>query len=745
MTGIQIKNAVENNLKGINITIPKNKLVVFTGVSGSGKSSLVFDTIAVEAQRELNDTYPLYIKHKLPHYERPKVDSIVNLNPAILVNQNRVVGSIRSTVSTFLDVAPLFRLLFSRCATPSSGVATSYSFNSPRGMCPLCKGLGETVALDLDKLLDKNKSLNEGAIQFKPWAPTTWQWRLYGHSGFFDNDKKLADYTEREWYNLLHGSGIKVIIENDPSGVWYEGVVDRFNRLYINRDIATLSNRVKKSVEHVIHKEECPECRGTRLNKAALESKLNGLNIAEVFELELVDTLPFLEKVDSPVGQSLATAIKTTIEQVIGLGLGYLKLNRTTNTLSGGEAQRLKLVKHLGSNLTGLLYILDEPSTGMHPSDVQKILSILLQLRDKGNSILVVEHDEQIIEAADEVIELGPLAGEKGGEIVFQGTIDELKQTDTLTAKGLTKPLAILTENKLLEQWLTVEDAHVNNLDHVTVHFPIGALTTVTGVSGSGKSSLVLNVLPKQFPEAVVMDQKPVGKSNRSNLVTYLGIMDLIREEFAQYTGQNPGLFSFNSTGKCPNCGGKGFVEADMVYSDPVNVICEECHGLRYSEEALSFTYRDKNIADVLMMTSREASCFFKTPTILDKLAKIERVGLEYIALGQSTSTLSGGELQRLKIATTLNKSNKLIILDEPTNGLHMSDVDFLIDLLRSLVRNGHTVVVIEHNLQVIAQSDWLIDIGPGGGKFGGKVLYEGTVAQLEKVSDSITGQWLYK
>ncbi|WP_033541246.1 ATP-binding cassette domain-containing protein [Planococcus sp. CAU13] len=743
MKPIQIRKAMENNLKGFDITIPKNQLVVFSGVSGSGKSSLVFDTVAVESQRQLNDTFPLFIKHKLPKYERPKADSIENLTPAITVSQKKVVGSSRSTVSTMIDIAPLFRLLFSRCAEPGAGVATAYSFNSPRGMCPVCKGIGETVKLDLTKLLDTSKSLNEGAIQFKPWATTTWQWRLYGNSGFFDNNKKLADYTKEEWHNLLHGSGRKVIIENDPSGVWYEGVADRFNRLYIHKDVDSLSTNVRSSVQKVVSIECCDSCNGKRLNEKALQSKIQGMNIAEVFDLELVEVMPFLEKITDEVGKSLAASIFETLERVIDLGLGYLKLSRTTSTLSGGEAQRLKLVKHLGSSLTGMTYILDEPSTGMHPSDVEKIIKILKQLRDNGNSVLVVEHDQQIIQAADEIIELGPEAGATGGYFVFQGTPNELINTSTATAQNLSKKTKIKQPSRTFDEWITVENASLHNLKNVSARFPKNALTTATGVSGSGKSSLVLGELTKHYPKAIVMDQKPVGTSIRSTLATYLGIMDAVRVEFADKTGQNPGLFSFNSLGKCPNCGGKGVTEADMVYADPVIVICEECQGLRYSNEALSYKYHNKNISEVLEMTSLEAANFFNSPVIAKKLAVLDQVGLGYITLGQSTTTLSGGEIQRMKIAAKLKSSGELIILDEPTNGLHMADVEFLMKLLRSLVDDGNTVILIEHDLQVIAKSDWVVDIGPGGGKFGGQVLFEGPPSGLINCTTSITGKWM--
>lgn len=746
MNDIYIKGAAENNLKGFDIVIPKKKLVVFTGKSGSGKSSLVFDTIAKESQRQLNDTLPLYIKHKLPLYERPKAELIENLSPAIIVDQKPIVGSSRSTVATLIDVAPLFRLLFSRRADPCAGVATAYSFNSPRGMCPTCKGIGETVALDLDKLLDKSKSLNQGAIRFKPWDITTWQWRLYAHSGFFDNDKPLNDYSEEEWHNLLHGSGRKVIIENDPTGVWYEGIVDRFNRLYLHKDISSSSKTVRTSVHKVVTIAPCPDCKGRRLNQAALNSKIKGLNIADVYDLELIDVIPFLESITGAVAQSLTAEILETLNKVIQLGLGYLTLSRRTETLSGGEAQRLKLVKHLRSNLTDMTYIFDEPSTGMHPHDIERIILILKLLRDKGNNVLVVEHDPLIIEAADQIIDIGPDAGANGGQLIFQGALQALLQSkESITGQWLAKKLTLRKSKASPKNWITVENATLHNLKNITVKFPVGALSTVTGVSGSGKSSLVLGELVKQYPSAVILDQKPVGISNRSNLATYLGVMDLIREEFSQKAGISSSIFSFNSQGKCPNCLGKGIIEADMVFADPVIVVCEECSGKRYSAEALRYTYQGKNIADILAMTGEQAMSFFDTPAITSKLSILQKVGLGYVTLGQSTASLSGGEIQRMKLAEKLQSKNNLYLLDEPTSGLHMADIEHLLTLLHSIVDEGNTVILIEHDLQVIASSDWIIDIGPSGGRFGGQVLFTGTPCDLSKNKELLTAKWLQK
>lgn len=746
MQPITIKGAAENNLKGFDISIPKNKLIVFTGVSGSGKSSLVFGTIAKESQRQLNDTFPLYIRHKLPLYERPKAASMENLTPSIVVNQKPVAGGSRSSVATLVDIAPLFRLLFSRCGTPSAGVATAYSSNTPRGMCPTCKGIGETVTLDLDALLDKNKSLNDGAICFKPWGRNTWQWRLYGHSGFFDNDKPLKDYTPEEWFNLLHGSGRKVIIENDPSGVWYEGIVDRFNRLYLNKDVSKTSLSVRSAVQKVVSIAPCPECHGKKLNSAALNSRIAGRNIADVFDLEIIDVIGFLDAVDSPIGRSLKAEIAPVLDKIVDLGLGYLTLNRRTDTLSGGEAQRLKLVKYLTSSLTGMTYILDEPSTGMHPHDIDKIIKILKLLRDKGNSVLVVEHEPLIIQAADEIVDIGPSSGIGGGQLIYQGSLAQLPSCKhSVTAQWLQKPLTLSEKVFVTEKYLTVRNATLNNLDHITVNIPVGALTTVTGVSGSGKSSLILGELAQQYPDATILDQKPVGISNRSNLATYLGIMDSIREEFANKTGVKASMFSFNSLGQCPNCQGKGVIEADMVFADPVIVICEECRGKRYSNEALAYTYQSKNISDILAMTGDEAVAFFDSAAIAQKLFILQKVGLGYMTLGQSTSTLSGGELQRMKLASSLEAQNKLYLLDEPSSGLHMADIDNLLHLLRKIVDEGNTVVVIEHDLQLIAQSDWIIDIGPGGGRFGGKLLYEGPPNGLINNGASLTAQWLRK
>lgn len=743
MQPIIIKGAHENNLKHVDLEIQKNAITVFVGVSGSGKSSIAFDTVAVESQRQLNETFPLFIRHKLPHFERPKVESIENVTTAIVVDQHRVSGGARSTVGTFIDLAPLLRLLFSRCGSPSAGVATAYSFNSPRGMCPECKGLGAVVALNIKKLFDMSKSLNDGAIQFKPWGRNTWQWRLYGHSGFFDNDKILSDYSEEEWHNLLHGSGRKVIIENDPSGVWYEGAVDRFNRLYLNRDVSGLSKAVRGSVEQMVDQTECPACNGRRLNQAALASLIDGFNISQSSKLEISDLRLFLAKIQDPVGRSLAGEIDKICQRLERIGLSYLSLGRHTDTLSGGEAQRLKLVKHLGSSLTGVTYILDEPTAGLHPRDVDRIIELLVQLRDKGNSVIVVEHDAQVMAAADIVVEIGPRAGEHGGCITFQGSYAALLQSDTLTGHHLRQSGYLQAQPTEYSDWLDIRNARSNNLKDVSTRIPLKALTGITGVSGSGKSSLILGELALQHPHAEILDQRPVGSSSRSNIVTYLGIMDHIRGVFARHSGKKPSLFSFNSAGGCPNCGGRGEIEADMVYAEPVVIPCEECKGLRYSDEALAHEVSGHNIADVLSLTVTQALAFFDTPKINTPLQVLETVGLGYMTLGQPTSTMSGGEIQRMKLAEKLKADSTLLILDEPTTGLHPADIAVLTQLLQRIVAQGNTVIVIEHDMQFIAKCDWIIDLGPGGGRHGGKLMFAGNPIDLARDGDSITGTYL--
>lgn len=747
---ILIAGAHENNLKRVNLKVPKGKLVVFTGVSGSGKSSLVFDTIAVESMRQLNETYPFYIRNRLPRYETPKVELIDYLTTAIVIDQRQFSGSFRSTVGTMTDIAPLLRLLFSRCAAPYIGTSSAYSFNDPQGMCPDCGGLGKTVAFDFNKILDSTKSLNEGAIRFPGHQIGTYQWMLYANSGLFDPDKPLNQYSEKEWEDLLHGSGVLVTIESQKGkGIWssynltYEGLKDRIDRLYLKRDLNALSKASQKIVREYTNEQQCPACRGARLNSTARNSKLCGCNIAELGEMEISDLIPFLDAVADPVGRPIARKIQNGLKGIVDMGLGYLNLNRPSNTLSGGESQRLKMVRHLGSSLVGLTYIFDEPSVGLHPKDVDRLNRLLLSLRDRGNSILVVEHDKDVIRIADEVIDMGPFAGKNGGEVVFQGSVEELLKQNTLTANFMKKKMPANHHPRPAKEYLSIKNAKLHNLQNICVNIPKNVLTVVSGVAGSGKSSLICGELLKQYPEVIHISQSPVGTTSRSTPATYVGIMDEIRRLFAKANGVSAGLFSYNSEGACPVCNGKGVVMTDMAFMDPVTVPCEACHGTQYRDEALQYRLKGLNILDVLNLTVDEAVTFFSEPKIRNKLKTLQHVGMGYMTLGQPTNTLSGGECQRVKLASHLKSRNCIYAMDEPTTGLHGADIDILMQLINQLVDHGNTVVIVEHDPDVIKQADWVVDMGPEGGKNGGQVIFEGTPEALLRCKTSATAEYL--
>lgn len=745
---IVLRGLTENNLKNVSLSIPKGKLVVFTGVSGSGKSSIVFDTIAAEASRQLGEIFPLYVRSRMPHYEPPKAEYMAGLTPAIVIDQKPVSANERSTVGTMTDIAPLIRLLFSRCSTPSAGTSNYYSFNDPLGMCPECSGLGEKNVLDLDKLLDKEKSLNGGAIRFKPFAKGNWQWNIYAKSGLFDLDKPLADYSEKEWEDFLHGSGFGVIVSgadtvyaNTP--VQYEGIENRFYRLYLNRDITKLGKGNQDSVMAMISRTPCPACQGHRLHSAALDSRIDGYGIADYCSMEIDDLIPVAERISHPLAASILPMLLSGLRTVSELGLGYLHLNRTSNTLSGGEAQRLKMVRHLGSSLSDMTYILDEPSVGLHPHDVMHLREMLLKLRDKGNSVLVVEHDRDIIEIADEVIDMGPGPGTSGGNVLFQGTVSELISSETLTGIQMRRKISLNKTFRTPSGWYPVKNANRHNLKNLSVSFPAGVLCAVTGVAGSGKSTLIKECFMKQYPEAVYVDQSGVGTNVRSTPATYVGVMDDIRKMFAVENGVKPGMFSFNSEGACPVCKGTGEILPDMAFADPIAIRCEACDGRRYNQKALEYRLEGKNILDVLSMTVDEAVQFFEKSKFVRKLKTLRETGLGYLTLGQSTSTLSGGECQRMKLASELHREGKIYILDEPTTGLHMADTEKLLGLLEQLVDRGNTVIVIEHNMEVIARSDWVIDLGPGAGKNGGELIFTGTSKELTGCRRSVTASEL--
>lgn len=745
---IEIYGAKENNLKNIDLTIPKNKLVVFAGVSGSGKSSLVFDTIAVESNREWQNSYSFYLRNKMPHYQRPDVERISNLTPSIIIRQQSLGSSSRSSVGTAVDVAPLLRLLFSRVGRPSAGGSMAYSLNHPLGMCSNCIGLGEIQTLNTDSMFDLKKNLNEGAITFSPFN-SGWQNAIYTTNPLLDPNKKLQNFSEQEWDILCNGAKepLKIEIRSNKTGrvdhVEYEGVIPRFERLYLKRDISKLKGKLRDEIRAHITTSACLVCEGTGLNKRALASKINGLNIIDMMKLPVEELLPKIANITSSPGKSLGGQISNILQRMVDIGMGYLSLIRPTNTLSGGELQRLKIVRNLGSSLNNITYILDEPTSGLHPADVARIGKMLLSLRDAHNNVLVVEHSPQIINIADEVIEIGPGSGCNGGKVVYQGNVDGLRKANTLTGSNLSLKLPI---NRAPKPWIDsfqIKDAHCHNLKHVDVEVPKRVLTAVTGVAGSGKSSLIRYDFLNQHPGAIVIDQKPIGTSIRSTPGTYMGIMDEIRKIFGEANHVVPGWFSFNSKGACPVCNGRGTIKYDMAFADAVEVTCEECQGHRYNKKVLNYTYKGKNIEEILKLTINQAIEFFDNTKIIKALQPLIKVGLGYLTLGQPTSTLSGGEIQRIKIAAELNKSGNVYILDEPSTGLHSEDIKTLLKLLRHLVDRGNTVIVIEHRLELISQADWIIDVGPRGGLHGGKICFTGTPQQLLAVQNSKTAKYL--
>lgn len=747
---ITITGARENNLKEVSLRIPKDRLTVFTGVSGSGKSSVVFDTIAVESQRQLNETFTWFVRNRLPKYERPHADTIEELSPAIVVDQRPIGGHSRSTVGTMTDIYSVMRVLFSRHGTPSAGPATAYSFNDPSGMCPRCHGLGKTVRPDYDRILDPAKSLADGAILFPPFAAGTWHGQTYTNTPDLDPHKPVGRFTEGERQFLMRGGkdGGKVNIDNTGGArdIDYEGLADRFERLYLNRDLSALSQKTRDLVQRFLIEGRCDACDGARLNAAALATRIDGRNIADCSRMEVTDLIAALRRIDDPVAGPIAGAAVAALSRIEAIGLGYLSLGRETSTLSGGEGQRLKTVRHLGSSLTGMTYIFDEPSIGLHPRDVGRLNDLLLRLRDKGNTVLVVEHDPDVIAVADHVVDMGPTAGTGGGLVVFEGTPDELRRADTLTGRHLRRSTGVKENPREAIGGRWVKGADLHNLKDVSVRVPTGVLTAVTGVAGSGKSTLVSGAFVAGHPDAVVVDQSGIGISGRSTPATYLGIMDSLRKLFARETGQEAGLFSFNSRGACESCQGRGIIYSDLAFMDPVTTTCEACEGRRFKEEVLRLTVGGSSIADVLDMTAERALDFLASvddTAVRRRLRALHEVGLTYLTLGQPLSTLSGGERQRIKLATQLHRTGTTYVLDEPTTGLHMADVDGLLALLDRLVDAGNTVIVVEHNLEVVKHADWVIDLGPDGGKHGGRVVFEGTPGQLVEAHGSFTADHL--
>ena len=742
---IEIRGARENNLKNVSLRIPKRQITIFTGVSGSGKSSIVFDTIASEARRQLNETFSTFIRNFLPRYAQPDADAIENLSMAIVVDQKHLGGGSHSTVGTITDIYSLLRLLYSRVGQPYVGNRNVFSFNDPQGMCPDCNGIGRKIGVDLSVFLDTSKSLNEGAILYPEYAVDSWGWGILPQSGLFDMDKKLADYTEDEMDLLLHSKPHKVKIQFGGKfvNITFEGVVDKFTQKYITRDVKTYSERTQKSVAPYMTFGPCTLCKGTRLNQMALSSKINGRNIAELAAMEVDDLIEVIRAIKDPVAAPMVNSLVERLQDMINIGLEYLSLNRETDTLSGGESQRIKMVKHLASSLVDVLYIFDEPSIGLHPRDVHRLNELLQKLRDKGNTVIVVEHDRDVIKIADHVVDVGPQAGNRGGNIVYEGSFANLLHAETLTGRYMKESMPIKEHFRQAKGKLSIVNATLHNLQNVSVDIPIGVLTVVTGVAGSGKSSLINQTFLHQHAESVVFDQAAVGTSSRSNPATYTGIMDDVRKAFATTNKVNAALFSFNSKGACETCQGLGVIYTDVAFLDEVKTPCETCGGKRFKDEVLAYKLNGKSISDVLGMSVRQALDFFSIKEIVRKLQALSDVGLDYLTLGQPLSTLSGGECQRIKLASELQKKGSIYVMDEPTTGLHMSDISNFLAIINRLVDSGNTVIVIEHNLDVIKNADWIIDMGPEGGNKGGKVMFEGTPKQLLSAKHSLTSAYL--
>ncbi len=739
---IEIRGARENNLKDVSLKIPKRKVTIFTGVSGSGKSSLVFDTVAAEAQRLLNENFSMFVRNFLPRISQPEADEIKNLSMAVIVDQKPLGGGSHSTVGTVTDIATALRLMFSRFGKPHVGYANSFSFNDSAGMCPNCNGMGQKLSLDMDAAFDMNKSLNDGAITLPDYTGDGWYLKIVKASKLFDNDKKLKDFSQKELNDLYHSKPIKTDAVEGVA-LKFEGVVDKFVRKYIKNDVKAMSERTQKSVAPFITMGPCEMCHGARLNHAALACKIDGYNIADLSAMQVDKLIKVVESLESSESHALIKTVRERLSNLVGIGLGYLSLDRMTDTLSGGESQRVKMVKHLNGSLVDVLYIFDEPSVGLHPRDVYRLNELLAKLRDQGNTVIVVEHDPDVIQAADHIVDVGPLAGAKGGKIVFEGSYSGLLKADTLTGRHLNDQVPMKTTYRQSNGKLSIVDAHANNLQHVSVDIPEGIFTVVTGVAGSGKSSLIHQGFLKQHPDAIVVNQSAVGTSSRSNPATYIGIMDVIRKAFASANKVDAGLFSFNSKGACDNCKGAGFLTTDLGFLDDAKTMCSICEGRRFKDEVLTYTYNGKSITEVLELTMAEANEFFDIAEIAKKLQALNDVGLEYLTLGQPLSTLSGGECQRIKLASELHKKGSVYVLDEPTTGLHISDITRLHKLIDRLVDDGNTVITIEHNLDVIRQADWIIDLGPEGGDKGGQIMFEGTPAELVKSKTALIAQYL--
>jgi excinuclease UvrABC ATPase subunit len=742
---IRVQGARENNLRNLSVEIPKRRLTVFTGVSGSGKSSLVFATIAAESQRLINETYSAFVQGFMPSLARPDVDLLEGLTTAIVVDQERMGANARSTVGTATDANAMLRIVFSRLGVPSAGPAFHYSFNLPAGACPRCEGMGTVTDIDLDELFDRDRSLAQGAITIPGYTADGWQVRIFAASGFLDPEKPIRDYTERELHDFLYKEPVKVKVET--INLTYEGLVPKVQKSFLQKDKEALQPHIRAFVERAVTFTACPECGGTRLNQAALASRIDGVNIADACAMQISDLAEWVRGIAEPSVAPLLATLRQTLDSFVEIGLGYLSLDRPSGTLSGGEAQRTKMIRHLGSSLTDVSYIFDEPTVGLHPHDIQRMNRLLLRLRDKGNTVLVVEHKPETIAIADHVVDLGPGAGAEGGTVCFEGTVDGLRGSDTLTGRHLGYRAALKPDTRKPTGRLQIRDATRHNLRGVSVDIPLGVLCVVTGVAGSGKSSLIHGSMPKEAG-VVSVDQTPIRGSRRSNPATYTGLLDPIRTAFAKANGVKPALFSANSAGACPNCAGNGVIYTDLAMMASVATVCEECEGKRFQASVLEYKLAGRDISEVLAMSVTEALAFFgsgqaKTPAARKVLGRMTDVGLGYLRLGQPLTTLSGGERQRLKLAIQMATDGGIYVLDEPTSGLHLADIAQLLDLLDRLVDTGKSVIVIEHHLAVIAHADWVIDLGPGAGHDGGRIVFEGEPADLVAARHTLTGQHL--
>ncbi|MFG2125557.1 ATP-binding cassette domain-containing protein [Streptomyces sp. NPDC048710] len=768
---IRVHGARENNLKDVTVEIPKRRLTVFTGVSGSGKSSLVFDTIAAESQRLINETYSTFVQGFMPTLARPDVDVLEGLTTAIIVDQRRMGSDPRSTVGTATDANAMLRILFSRLGQPHIGSSRAFSFNIPSisgagavtverggktvkerrsfsitgGMCPRCEGRGTVTDIDLTQLYDDSKSLSEGALTIPGYSMDGWYGRIFKGCGFFDPDKPIRRFTKKELHDLLHKEPTKIKVEG--INLTYEGLIPKIQKSMLSKDIDALQPHVRAFVERAMTFTTCPDCDGTRLSEGARSSKIEGISIADACTMQISDLAAWVRGLDEPSVKPLLRALGETLDSFVGIGLGYLSLDRPSGTLSGGEAQRVRMIRHLGSSLTDVTYVFDEPTTGLHPHDIQRMNDLLLSLRDKGNTVLVVEHKPEVIAIADHVVDLGPGAGTAGGTVCFEGTVEGLRAGGTVTGRHFDDRAAVKDTVRRPTGMLQIRGARANNLQDVDVDVPLGVLTVITGVAGSGKSSLVHGSIPAA--EGVVsVDQGAIRGSRRSNPATYTGLLDPIRKAFAKANGVKPALFSANSEGACPTCNGAGVIYTDLAIMAGIATTCEECEGRRFDASVLEYRLGDRDISEVLAMSVTEAGEFFaageaRTPAahrILDRLAD---VGLGYLTLGQPLTTLSGGERQRLKLATHMAEKGGVYVLDEPTTGLHLADVEQLLGLLDRLVDSGKSVIVIEHHQAVMAHADWIIDLGPGAGHDGGRIVFEGTPADLVAARSTLTGEHL--